>query len=99
MSSVALLFNKVVSRDYTGLIRGKKTFMKSVNVLGHLDAASINGVDLREFASQVFTKTDDQVINAHYTFTSSVTIGKQITTGTSALSLLGPVTFHGPLFS
>ncbi|XP_050701941.1 uncharacterized protein LOC126988145 [Eriocheir sinensis] len=64
----------VVSRGYSGLITGKKTFLKTVNVLGNLDATSINGVDLREFASQVFTKTSDQEINAHYNFASSITI-------------------------
>ncbi|XP_063869289.1 uncharacterized protein LOC135105158 [Scylla paramamosain] len=61
----------VVPRDYTGVIRGTKTFLGPVSVQGNLDAASINGRDLREFASNVFTKTGDQTIRAHYTFASA----------------------------
>lgn len=76
MSCVTLPVDQVVSRDYSGLIRGKKTFLKPTSVLDNLEAASINGLDLREFASQVFTKTGDQEISAHYTFASSLTIGK-----------------------
>ncbi|MPC21231.1 hypothetical protein E2C01_014208 [Portunus trituberculatus] len=61
----------VVPRNYTGVITGTKTFLGPVYVRGNLDAASINGRDLREFASQVFTKTGDQTIRAHYTFASA----------------------------
>lgn len=67
---------QVVPRDYTGVIRGTKTFLGPVTVLGHLDAGSMNGHVLQEFASEVFTKTGDQTIHAHYSF-ASTTIGGQ----------------------
>ena len=36
---------KVVPRDYTGVIRGTKTFLGPVTVRGNLDAVSVNGRD------------------------------------------------------
>ncbi|KAG7173760.1 hypothetical protein Hamer_G018906, partial [Homarus americanus] len=63
----------VVLKDFSGKISGTKTFLKPLNILGNFDPATINGIKVADLTTRYLTKSSEQIIHSHYTFTSSIT--------------------------
>ncbi|XP_071544738.1 uncharacterized protein [Panulirus ornatus] len=64
--------NDVVSRDYSGHISGTKTFLQPLSIYRNFNPLSINGIKVADLASKCLTKSGEQVIQGHYTFSSSI---------------------------
>ncbi|KAG0724081.1 hypothetical protein GWK47_041396 [Chionoecetes opilio] len=65
--------SNVVQISQKDRIEGRKLFAGGLRVTGNLQAKLINGVHLGALASRILRKSSQQLIKAHYSFTSDVT--------------------------
>ncbi|XP_042865449.1 uncharacterized protein LOC122249022 isoform X2 [Penaeus japonicus] len=57
---------KVVPRNYSGIITGKKKFHKPVSILGDFNPAIINYINMSRLVSRILTSSTEQTIHSKY---------------------------------
>ncbi|XP_069957094.1 uncharacterized protein [Cherax quadricarinatus] len=62
----------VVTYDYDGAIQGTKTFLQPLDIKENFDPATINGLSVADLVARILTKSTDQTILGHYTFSNSI---------------------------
>ncbi|XP_042218448.1 uncharacterized protein LOC121863747 [Homarus americanus] len=62
----------VVLQDYNGIIRGVKTFHQALKIGGNFDPVTINGINVADLARRILSRSTEQTVFSHYTFSNSV---------------------------